>query len=886
MRPAIVASIALMVLCGAAVAQDITPWTEFYRVPIPDELPDHPRVFCTQADLDRIRADYAAGDAYTRVCVDELVQAARSAASAAGDEGDRPSRGDFRRTAILAQAFAVSGEEGFGRLALERLLRAADVALTLEPTRPRGLFTGSTLSEGPVAVDAAWAWDLIASAPWVTDEQRAHIEDDLLRRMGQESGHRCAHANSSNWRSWALAIVASCGFATGDRELIDEAVNGAWDPQRNVYLYGAVQQIAHSIFADGIHWERSVGYTYYTASALQWVMLAAENSGIDLWHTQIPGILGRFEGGAGHEEFGPPGPRSIRYMLDAQFYQAFPDMSVARINDSGTRNLAYHPIYELAWERYGDPKYAWLLSRKRGAGGDAPGWWSVWQPQGESEVAPSDEAHEGALGWRMKTGEAARAALVQDVHVSAGRPASVSAWVKALAMDGGSAHIRCNTDSDAIFSDRVREAGDWRLVECALPAVEGAPVGQTRRVRIHLFLEGGAGEVVWDEVEARAGGSELNYARNPGFETRSADGRGTDFFSLVHAPADVPEGHFALTDDATIGLAGVHERGCTNFPVGGFTILRADPLDLDAPAVNITWGPYGSGHDHPDRLAIAVYGQQRIVCPDAGSWGYENPRHLTWANQTMAHNTLTVDEVAQNPQGMSDGIWASERDTRVFGVQRLFHAGEQLKAARFTCDTAYDGVTMDRTVCLVGGYLVDVFRAMSADEHLYDLALHGPGEVSAQATLADAPDGWLSARGYEHLANVRRGDAPELLRATFAGEDASLRLLQAAPVGSQVIAADDPARKNEPPTSCVISRVRGTQAAWVSVLEPFAGEPSVTGVVVEPTQDGLRIVVTHTRGSDELLVPTDPAGAVTLRRVNAGGAVVAQEQGQGIIDAE
>ena len=886
MRPAIAASIALMVLCGAAIAQDVTPWTELHRVPIPDELPDHPRVFCTQADIDRIRADYAAGDAYTRVCVDELVQAARNAASAAGDASERPSRDDFRRTATLAQAYAASGDENFGRLALERLLRAADVALTLEPTRARGLFTDSTLGEGPLAVDAAWAWDLIAGAPWVTDEQRAHVEDDLLRRMGYESGHRCAHANSSNWRSWALAIVASCGFATGDRELIDEAVNGAWDAQRNVYLYGAVQQIAHSIFADGIHWERSVGYTHYTAGALQWVLLAAENSGIDLWHAQIPGILGPFEGGAGHEEFGPPGPRSIKYMLDAQFYQAFPDMSVARINDSGTRNLPYHSIYELAWERYGDPKYAWLISRKRGVGGDAPGWWSIWQPQGESEVAPSDEAHEGLTGWRMKTGDAARAALVQDVHVSAGRPASVSAWVKALSMDGGSAHIRCNTDTDAIFSERVTEAGDWRRVECVLPAVEGSAAEKTRRVRIHLFLEGGAGEVVWDDVEAGEGAPALNYSRNPSFEAQSEDGRGTDFFSLVHAAADVPAGRFSLADDATIGLVGLNTRGCTNFPVGGFTLLRADALDVNAPAVEATWGPYGSGHDHPDRLAIAVYGQQRIVCPDAGSWGYENPMHLTWANQTIAHNTLTVDEVAQNPQGMSNSIWAGEGNTRVFGVQRLFHAGELLKAARFTCDTAYDGVTMDRTLCLVGGYLVDVFRATSADEHLYDLALHAEGEVSAESALASAPDGWLTARGYEHLSDVRRGDAPGVLRATFAGEGASLRLLQVAPEGAQVIAADDPVRPNERPTSCVISRVRGSQVVWVSVLEPFAGESSVSDVAVDTLQGGLRIALTHEGGSDELVVPTEAEGAVELRRLGVDGAVVAQEAAQGITELE
>ncbi len=886
MRVAVVGLMALIAVAGVARGQDaVTPWEDIYRVPIPETLPDHPRVFCTQADIDRIRADYEAGDEYTRVCVDQLVQSARGIAGGSVIAGEKPSRHDFARMRTLAQAYAVTGEERFGRVALDALLQAAEIAPTLEPARATGLFTSSTLMEGPLAVDAAWAWDLIAGAPWITDDQRERIEQDLLRRIALVSGHGCHHRNSSNWRSWALVCLASCGFAIGDRSLIDEAVNGAWDPDRNAYLYGAVQQISHSIFADGIHWERSIGYTCYTASALQWVLLAAENSGIDLWHAEIPGILGPFEGDANHEEYGPPGPRSVKYMLDALFYQTFPDMSTARINDSGTRRLSHHSIYDLAWARYRDPKYAWLISRRRKKSDDAPGWWSVWRPAGEPTAEALEDAHDGAMGVRLCTPEGGRVALVQDVQVPADRPVVVSGWVKALQMDGGAAHIRCNFADTAVFTDRVREAGDWRQVSCTIQQTEDAESGQQRRVRLHVFLEGGAGEVVWDEIQVRAGDDGYNYARNPSFEGRSSDGRRTDFFSLVHAPADVPEGHFSLAEDATIGLVGLNEGGCSNFPVGGFTLLRSDALDEDAPAVNVTWGPYGSGHDHPDRLAIAVYGRGRILCPDAGSWGYNNPMHLTWANQTIAHNTLTVDEVAQNPQGMSDSIWAGEGDTRVFGEQHLFHPGEHLNAARFTCDTAYDGVSMERGVYLVGEYLVDIFRATSADQHLYDLPLHGPGQVTVDAALQALPEGALTARGYEHLANVRACAAPELLRATFSGEEGALLMLQRPPQGAQVIAAEDP-RKSGSRTPCVISRVEGTEATWVSVLEPFADEPTVTDLSVAREGENLLVRVTHREGADELTVPTAVDRPVILRRMGQDGEGVAEEVAEGIREVE
>ncbi|MFW5866872.1 MAG: hypothetical protein ACOCX2_03585, partial [Armatimonadota bacterium] len=209
--------------------------------------------------------------------------------------------------------------------------------------------------------------------------------------------------------------------------------------------------------------------------------------------------------------------------------------------------------------------------------------------------------------------------------------------------------------------------------------------------------------------------------------------------------------------------------------------------------------------------------------------------------------------------------------------QHLFHPGEHLKAARFTCDTAYDGVTMDRTVCLVGDYMVDVFRATSPDEHLYDLPLHGPGGVTVDASMQDAPDDWLAARGYAHLTGVRRADAPEVVRATFARDDASLLMLQVAPEGAQVIAAEDPVKSGMAPTSCVISRVRDREATWVSVLEPFADGPTATDLEVRPTDAGLQVVVTHADGSDRLAVPADLDGAVVLTRSDEAEETVAEE---------
>jgi len=358
---------------------------------------------------------------------------------------------------------------------------------------------------------------------------------------------------------------------------------------------------------------------------------------------------------------------------------------------------------------------------------------------------------------------------------------------------------------------------------------------------------------------------ERDLVRGGGFESDVVDGRPTDFWSLVHAPATVPEGHFSLAENAQIGLSGRHVNGCTLYPIGGFAVLRTDALDEAATAVNLTYGPYGSGHDHPDRLHFDLYGLGEILCPDPGSWGYDNPDHVTWARQTIAHNTLCVDEVSQEPQKQSTATFAGEKgDQRVYGVLRQFEQGGRLKAVRATCDTIYDGVHVDRTLCLVGSYLVDVMRVTADAEHTFDLPLHGPGSVSTQAVLGAVEERPFEALGYRHLTAVRRGPVPGgLFRADFTRDGRHLLLLQVAPEGAEVILAEDPARGNDPRTSCCISRRRGKATTYVTVLQPYRSEPTVQLLSVEGEGD-LTVKVTTNVGEDVLALPEALDGEVRL----------------------
>ena len=253
--------------------------------------------------------------------------------------------------------------------------------------------------------------------------------------------------------------------------------------------------------------------------------------------------------------------------------------------------------------------------------------------------------------------------------------------------------------------------------------------------------------------------------------------------------------------------------------------------------------------------------------------------HVTWANQSIAHNTLTVDEVAQEPQGTSLSVFAAERgDQRVFGVLRLFHAGNLLRAVRATCDTAYPGVSMDRTLCLVGRYVLDVFRARSDADHTYDLAFHGRGDVGTKAPLKPAEA--LTAHGYAHLTRVRRGMPGEpLFRADFRAGERSLLLMQAQPAGGEVILAKDPDRGT--PTSCCIARRRGKDTLYVTVLEPYTSAPTVRGISVESGDAAVTVSVEHASGKDVFTLANAVDGRITLRRIDAAGQARSEQTGPG-----
>lgn len=267
---------------------------------------------------------------------------------------------------------------------------------------------------------------------------------------------------------------------------------------------------------------------------------------------------------------------------------------------------------------------------------------------------------------------------------------------------------------------------------------------------------------------------------------------------------------------------------------GGLAILRSGPRQDDA-AIVFKAASQGMGHGHLDRLAlsyfdngdevVADYGAARFLNVESKDGGRYLPENTSWAQQTVAHNTLVVDQTSQFGGDWKVGEYHPAK-ILAFGSED----GIQYSAAEI--GTAYEGVTLQRFVALVPGenrlpFAIDIFRAHSAAEHTYDLPVHFKGQlIEASFPFVHAQTSMVplgNADGYQHL--WKRAEAKSvdgLSSVSWLLEDQFYTLTFKASAGVTAflaeLGANDP-NDNLRQERALILRAREKSADFVSVYE-------------------------------------------------------------------
>ncbi len=276
---------------------------------------------------------------------------------------------------------------------------------------------------------------------------------------------------------------------------------------------------------------------------------------------------------------------------------------------------------------------------------------------------------------------------------------------------------------------------------------------------------------------------------------------------------------------------------------GGVSILRhRDEQDDDTMAL-IWFGQHGSDHQyhsaldhgHYDGLHLSVFNRGHEVLHDYGFGRWVNvepkfggryiPENKSYCKQTIAHNTVTVDQKTQN------NFDTALAETK-FGSKHFFKADdEKLQGMSGRISGYYNGVDMQRSIILAElpefekPLVIDVYRIEADQEHQYDLPVHYSGQIirtdfeyDVESTLRPMGED----NGYQHLWNVGSGQVQGSSLVSWLHDNSYYSLITSATNGGKVFftrtGANDPDfnLKSEP---ALILRQSGQSHEFASVLE-------------------------------------------------------------------
>jgi hypothetical protein len=202
------------------------------------------------------------------------------------------------------------------------------------------------------------------------------------------------------------------------------------------------------------------------------------------------------------------------------------------------------------------------------------------------------------------------------------------------------------------------------------------------------------------------------------------------------------------------------------YPDTGTAFLRSGPR-----TAALKFGPQGGGHGHFDKLSVTIHNGAEELVSDLGTPGYGVPDYTRWYRKTVAHATVTVDQ----------------RDQKAASGELVrWEPGPAGGSVTADCETAYDGVLLERSLTLEGSVLTDAFTCSSEERHTYDYVLiltSAPPRPKGAKPIA-----FEGVSGYERITDAVTWKGEGAFQAALGGATLDLEL----PAGCQVITGEAP----------------------------------------------------------------------------------------------
>lgn len=331
---------------------------------------------------------------------------------------------------------------------------------------------------------------------------------------------------------------------------------------------------------------------------------------------------------------------------------------------------------------------------------------------------------------------------------------------------------------------------------------------------------------------------------------------------------------------------------------GGISFLRAG-TGADQTTLIYKYTAHGLSHGHFDKLNFSLWNKGSEVIQDYGAVRFVNveqkyggrylPESDAYAAQTIAHNTLVADE--QSHFGGKEKIAEKYHSEKVFSSTQ--NPNVQVVGAKD--EHAYSDIKMHRVLYLLqlpgSKVVVDIFQALSPNQHQYDLPFQYSGQVihtSFKYTAYTEGQKALGKRnGYQFLWKEAEASVKDTVaQFTFLNNGTYYTVSSLIRDSAQLLfartGANDPNFNLRREPSYII-RKRGADQTFVNVVEihgqydPIAEFSTNSYPLVKNIgllyQDADYTVAGITIGNDELLVAQSnrDSGAQAKHRVQKSG---------------
>lgn len=281
---------------------------------------------------------------------------------------------------------------------------------------------------------------------------------------------------------------------------------------------------------------------------------------------------------------------------------------------------------------------------------------------------------------------------------------------------------------------------------------------------------------------------------------------------------------------------------------GGLALLRLGDSENQT-SVLFKYSSQGMGHGHFDRLGINVYDKGNEIIPDYGAARFLNvaakqggrylPENNSWAKQTIAHNTLVVNE-------QSD-FYGNTKVADKYSPELVFADLEdpQIQIVSATDDKCYEGATLNRTLAMfqVDGrtYLIDLFNIKNQHLAQYDLPVYFNGQIIDANFNLNRLDKYKilgSSNGYQHLIVDAQADKlPRTARITWMNGTGFYSIFTKAGTDSEVfvtrLGAKDPNYNLRPQMGFVIRTPKAKSKKLLTVYEMHGNYNPATEAVMQ-----------------------------------------------------